>query len=269
MWRLKFALFTILLFLVSFFIYSCATSSGPATVKERQTGVSVGKGKNKMVEVLKCKRNTNIRVAIGDVKCKAAACKSTNAGRSSGLFALLRLAGVPNFEGIGNGLQDMFTTALQQTGCFRIINKEALKNMEEYGIKIKAKKPDYIVIASVTSINFTRRSGSFGGGLIPIIGAISSTKEKASMTMDFQLVDTKTGEIVFSKTYTAESGKTSYGIGGVGYYSGIGFGGAVSGLSGTAMEEVARDIIVRASYDVVKYIAPPDLIEIKYEPINK
>ncbi|MBX6423014.1 hypothetical protein [Thermosulfurimonas sp. F29] len=36
----------------------------------------------------------------------------------------------------------------------------------------------------------------------------------------------------------------------------MGFGGALSGLSGTAMEEVARDVIIRASYDIARFLAP-------------
>ena len=74
--------------------------------------------------------------------------------------------------------------------------------------------------------------------------------------MDVRLISVETGEVVYSKTYKAESGKTSYGIAGLGAGGEVGFGGALSGLSGTAMEEVARDIIVRASYDIAKFLAP-------------
>ena len=250
------------------FASGCATVSGPTTVSERQTGVAVKNGKQKMVQKLTCTQRSNIRVAVGEVTCKAAACKQTGPKGSSGLFQLLQLAGVPSFEGIGSGLQDMFTTALQQTNCFRILSKEAMKNMQEFGISVKNQKPDYIVVAAVTSINFKRSSGSLGGGYIPIIGAISRTKQEASMAMDVQLIDTRTGEVVFSKTYTAKSGKTSYGLGGFGAAGGVGFGGGLSGLSGTAMEEVARDIIVRASYDIARQLAPAETIQMQEVPVE-
>ena len=249
------------------FLGGCATTGGPTVVSERQAGVAVKSGNQKMVEKLTCTQHSNIKVAVGDVTCKAAACKQTGS-KTSGLFQLFQLAGVPSFEGIGEGLQDMFTTALQQTNCFRILSKEAMKNMQEFGIKVKNQKPDYIVTAAVTSINFKRSGGSLGGGYIPIIGAISQTKQDASMAMDVQLINTHTGEVIFTKTYTAKSGKTSYGVGGFGAGNGIGFGGSLSGLSGTAMEEVARDIIIRASYDIAKRLAPANTIQIQDVPVK-
>jgi curli biogenesis system outer membrane secretion channel CsgG len=141
-----------MLFLLSMIVYGCATSSGPTMVSERQTGVALKSGKQKVVERLTCTQQSNIRVAVGNVTCKAAACRQTGTNTKSGLFQLLQLAGVPSFEGIGDGLQDMFTSALQQTGCFRILSKEAIKSMKEFGIEVKQQKPDYIVVASVTSI---------------------------------------------------------------------------------------------------------------------
>ena len=261
--RLKGLVFILGIFLTC----SCATVSGPTTVSERQTGVAIKKGKQKIVEKLICTQNTGLKVAVGEVTCKAAACKQTGP-KVGGLFQLLQLAGVPSFEGIGSGLQDMFTTALQQTSCFKILSKEAIKNMRLFGIDVKNQKPDYIVIAAVTSINFKRSGGSLGGGYIPIIGTVSRTKQEASMAVDVQLVNTKTGEVVSSKTYTAKSGKTSYGLGGFGAGGGVGFGGTLSGLSGTAMEEVARDIIVRASYDIAKQLAPAQDIQVRQMPVQ-
>lgn len=247
----------------------CSTTSGPATVKTDQAGVAVESGSQKYIKVLKCTQNSNIRVAIGSITCKAAACKQSGAKEHSGLFQLLQLAGVPSFEGIGDGMQDMFTSALQQTGCFRVISKEAIKNMQAFGVQTKLKKPQYIVMGAVTSISFSKKSSNFGGGFLPIIGSVGQTKQEASLTMDVQLIDTKTGEIVFSKTYSAKSNKTSYGVGGAGYGSGIGFGGALSGLSGTAMEKVVRDIIVKASYDIAQKVVPADLIQFQTIPVKK
>ncbi len=240
----------------------CNTTSGPAAVKTEQGGVISKSGSQKYVKVLKCSQNSSIRIAVGSITCKASACKKTNgAGEKSGIYQLLQLAGVPTFEGIGDGMQDMFTNALQQTNCFKVINKEAIKNMQSFGIKVKTEKPQYIVIGAVTALNFSRKSSSFGGGILPVIGSIGQTKREASITMDVQLVDTKTGEIIFTKTYSAKSNKTSYGVGGAGAGSGVGFGGALSGLSGTAMEKVVRDIIVKASYDITQHLVSPNLIQ--------
>lgn len=239
----------------------CVTTGGPVEVQEREYGTVKKVGDKKVIEKLQCMENSGIKLAIGKVRCKAAACRKPPKSQG-GLFALLQLAGVPNFEGIGDGLKDMILSALQQTGCFRVLDRESLEEIQQelalFGGKKQAdlKAADYIVSASITSINYSRKSGTLGGGRIPFLGAISTTKEKATLVMDVRLISVETGEVAFSKTYKAESGKTSYGIAGLGAGGEVGFGGALSGLSGTAMEEVARDIIVRASYDIAKFLAP-------------
>ena len=242
----------------------CATR-GPVEVEEREYGAVVKSGEGKFLEKVRCREKSDIKVTVGKIRCKAAACQGPPAGKS-GLFALLRLAGVPSFEGIGDGLQDMFYSALRSVGCFKVLDREALEELRREmalaGKELRLASADYIVMGTITSINYTRKSGSLGGGFIPLVGAISRTKEKAELAMDVRLISVKDGEVVFSRTYKAVSGKTSYGIAGAGVGGGVGFGGALSGLSGTAMEEVARDIIIRATYDIVKEIIPRDQLVI-------
>lgn len=237
----------------------CVTTSGPVKVEERQTAVATGDGKS--LQILTCNLNSGIKITLGEVTCKASGCKSNGASQSGGgLFALMQFAGVPNFEGIGQGLQDMFTGSLREVGCFKVLDREAMesirKEMALAGREVKMESADYIVMGSITSVNFEKSSGSIGYGLIPVVGAISSSKQTATLGMDVRLVNVNTGEVAFSKTYTAASGKTSYGIGGFGAARGVGFGGALSSLSGTAMEEVSRDVIVKATYDIAKFLAP-------------
>ncbi len=239
-------------------------------------GLALGETKvqeKQYVVVAKCDSPTNIKLTVGNVRCTAAGCQQGGARENPGLFQLLQLAGVPSFEGIGNGLRDMFNTALNQTGCFRIFDREALEAIRQElalaGKTLKAESADYIVLANVTSINFERKGGNLGLGFIPILSAISVTKQTAQLAMDVRLVKVETGEVVFTKTYTAEAGKTSYGFGAAGYGSGVGFGGTLSGLSGTAMEEVARDIIMRASFDIAKFLAPDKVKEIRVEVPKK
>ncbi|BCO09274.1 hypothetical protein GF1_16500 [Desulfolithobacter dissulfuricans] len=253
--------------MIGLLVTGCVSTQGPTAVKERTIGVAVDdKG---TVEQLSCSDRSNIKISIGNISCDAAACRSKGASQQSGLFALLRLAGTPSFEGIGDGLQDMFTGSIQNTGCFRIFDRKAMEAVQKElalagGPQQTAslEAADYLVMGSVTSINFENKSGSLGGGFIPVLGAISQTKQKATLGMDVRLIEVKTGEVIFSKTYTAESGKTSYGVGAGVVAGGVGFGG-LSGLSGTAMEEVARDIVVRASYDIARRLVPPDKIVVR------
>jgi len=235
------------------FTVCSATSS---TVEEEEETKKVSK---ETVEKVTCSF-AGPKVMVGSVTCKAAECQG-GGPQSKGFMKLLQFAGVPTFEGLGEGLKDMFMTALNQSGCFKVIDLKALKELEEIGIEASKVKPDYIVTGAITSISWQQKSGSFGGGYLPIIGAITRTKTEARMTMDIRIIRTEDGEVVFSKTYSAESGKTKYGILGAGLF---GFGGAASGLAGTAMEEVARDIIIRATADIAKFLNPEGVqVELK------
>jgi len=240
--------------LLSAFTASAALAS--AVVSEQEHAVRVSK---EVFEKVTCS-TAGPKVMVGSVACKAAECQG-GGPQAGGLMKLLQLAGVPTFEGLGEGLRDMFTTALSQSGCFKVVDPKALKELEEVGIEVSKAKPEYLITGAITSISWKQKSGSFGGGYLPIVGAITKTKTEARMTMDVRVVRTEDGEVVFSKSYSAESGKTRYGIIGAGLF---GFGGAASGLAGTAMEEVARDIIARASADIAKLLNPESVrIEIK------
>ncbi|MFH7321419.1 CsgG/HfaB family protein [Desulfurivibrio sp. D14AmB] len=243
----------------------CTTTKRPATVSERETGVVVG-GKDGVIEQLSCTDRTPIKISLGEVDCKASGCQSGGARASGGLAALLQMAGVPNFEGIGDGLGEMFTGAIQGTNCFRVFDRRAMEAIRREqamdGQQIALEGSDYLIMGSITSINFENKSRSFGGGFLPVVGAVGSSTQTATLGMDVRLVDAKTGEVISSRAYHTESGKTSYGIGGFGAAGGVGFGGAMSGLSGTAMEEVARDIVVRASYDIARELVPVEKIQI-------
>jgi len=254
-------------------VYGCATS-GPTVVKQRKMESVVEGSGGKAVETVSCRNQTDIKLTVGKVKCVASGCQSSGAKGKGGLFALLQLAGVPSFEGIGKGLKDMYMSSLQKVGCFKLLDREAMeeirKEQELMGVKpSKMEAADYSIMASVTSINFERKSGSLGGGFIPIVGAISRTKQKATLGMDVRVVAVQTGEVVYSNTYMAESGKTSYGVAGLGFGGGVGFGGSLSGLSGTAMEEVARDILIRSTNDIVAKLVPENQIVRKVSQVKK
>jgi len=238
------------------FAFTASTAVASTLVKEQEHGVRVSK---EAVEKVTCSLS-GPKVMVGSITCKAAECQG-GGPQAQGLMKLLQLAGVPTFEGLGEGLKDMFTTALQQSGCFKVVDPKALKELEEVGIEVSKVKPDYLITGAITSISWKQKSGSFGGGYLPIIGAITATKTEARMTMDVRVIRVEDGEVIFSKSYSAESGKTKYGVLGAGLF---GFGGAASGLAGTAMEEVARYIITRASADIAKFLNPENVtIEIK------
>lgn len=193
-------------------------------------------------------------LAVGKIACKAAACGNPSNGgnTSAGLVGfLLQAAGQPSVTGIGNGLGDMLVTALKQTNCFKVESMSALaqinKMMAEAGAAaVKIKPPRYMVLGAITDIDVSQHGGSFGGGLIPIIGSITHKTVVANLKLDMQIVDTKQATILDSKTFSATSKQGSFGMQGGVISTGLGFGGSYSSLNNTPLGNVARQDIVRA-----------------------
>lgn len=189
-------------------------------------------------------------VTVGTVSCKASACKQATAGRDNMLVQLMSLAGQPNVEGIGEGLGDMMVTVMRNTGCFDLQERQALDDINRelalVGKKVEAKQADYIISGSVTRISLVQDRSNFGFGLIPVIGSVSSTTQKAEVSMDLRLIDVNKAKILESQTFSAKSAKTSWGVGGGGTIGVAGFGGSFSKLNGTALEVVAQQAIVEA-----------------------
>ena len=242
-------------------LYACGASSH-AVVKEQNEGVASGR----KTEVINCNKPIDLKITVNKVVCNSANCQPMGGG--GGIFAMLQMPGMNSFDGIGNGLKDMFTSSLQKVGCFKVMDREAMEAIQNE-LKLSGKNEmkmeaaDYIIMGSVTSINMENAHGSGSAGYMGFFGSSKKSTQKATMAMDVRLVNVKTGQIDYSKTYNAESDKKSYDASGGGSYAGIGFMGNSGGMSGTAMEEVARDIIIKATYDIVGRLVPADQISRK------
>lgn len=201
------------------------------------------------------------KLALGKFSCKASLCRKADIqGPQQGIVAqLASLSGQPRLEGIGDGMGDMLLTVLKQTGCFDVLDRENIEELsKELAILGKDLKDvavaDYLIGGSVTSIKVENNNTSVGFGLIPIIGSVDFKKTRATMAMDVRLIDVSTTRVLNTKTYEAASVKSSSGIGGGGGIGSVGFGGAYTSLQGTALEEVARDVVIRAALDLVAHI---------------
>lgn len=93
---------------------------------------------------------------VASIECRAAECQSSGP-KSSGLMKLRQLAGIPNFEGLGNGLRNMFVNALNQSGCFKVVDPKALKELEEMGMKTGNVKAEYVITRAITSISWKEK----------------------------------------------------------------------------------------------------------------
>lgn len=214
--------------------------------------------KEKIYNIQQCPTSYG-KISLGKISCKASLCQKAQTPKAGFLQQLMAISGQPSFEGIGDGIGDMLLTALKQTNCFDVMEREALeelkKEMELMGKPIQLEAADFLISGSINSIGMDTSQTNLGLGFIPLLSAIDVKKTTANLAMDIRVIDVKSAKIVMSKTYEANSAKTGLGIGAAGYGGGLAFGGAFSTLKGTPIEEVARDVIVRAASDIVKLIA--------------
>jgi curli biogenesis system outer membrane secretion channel CsgG len=170
------------------------------------------------------------------------------------LMALLAAAGQPGVSGIGDGIRDMMTTALQNSGCFEVMDRDALdeirKELEAAGKKMETESADFIVTGAVTQIEVETSSTSIGWGFIPGIGSIGTTTQKAQVGLDLRLISVANAKVVGSRHIESSSEDSSFGIGGLGFGTAggalVGFGGSFSNLKGTSLEKVTRDAIYKS-----------------------
>jgi curli biogenesis system outer membrane secretion channel CsgG len=195
------------------------------------------------------------KVMVGKLTCKASSCNNATAGRANPLMLLLAAAGQPNLSGIGDGIKDMMTTALQATGCFEVMDRESMDEIKAElaaaGKTMETEAADFIVSGSVTQIDIEKSSTNIGWGMIPIIGSIGRTTQKANVGLDLRLVSVNTGKVLNSKQIESSTEDSSFGIGGIGFGmaggSLVGFGGSFSSLKGTSLEKVTRDAVFKAT----------------------
>lgn len=208
-------------------------------------------------------------LTVGNFQCKAQSCNKVQVDpRLSGLLALAAASGdgpaLVDFSTIGEGVGNALTTALKATNCFDIQEREALealkKEMELAGIKIEAKPSDFMVLGVITSVGMETSKSSFGGGLIPVVGAISSKKQVANLAMDVRIVDVKKASVRHSKSFSANSESTSWGIGAAGFGGSGGLFGTHSVSRSPEMDRVATETVIYAATYVVEALAGPAII---------
>lgn len=184
------------------------------------------------------------RIAVASFKCKAAKCSE---------------------GGIGDGLADMLSTALFQSGRFVVLERgEGLKaiqeelNLGQSGYVQQGKAPqmglmegaDILVIGAITAFE-PEASGIGGGGLIipwkvPFIGGAKAGKKEAYIAADIRLVDVRTGRVI--NATTVEGKASSWNVGGLGgtAIGSVALGGGLSVYKNTPMEKAIRVMLQNA-----------------------
>lgn len=200
-------------------------------------------------------------VSIGKLNCKASGCrKIEGAGQMGALLALASASGqINDFSNIGEGMSNALTTALKATNCFDVQEREAIeelrKEMELAGVKIEAKPADFLISGAITSVGMETQKTSLGGGFIPIIGGIQSTKKTANLAMDIRLVNVQSASVKASKSFEANNETSSWGIAGGGIIGAGVVGGAFSVTKSPVMDKIAAETIIVATSFIVDSLA--------------
>lgn len=261
----------------------CATST-TNTVSHVAPGVSVGGNNNSFSDLIAGKDPAFIKAAsckapvkaisLAPLRCRAASCQDQ--GQASGNFAALvnyarEQEGIPNLVGFGDGLTDMLVSALTATGCFDVLDRELMAELASEralsGIQGNVQSADLLATGAITSLSYEKSKSVIGGGFVPVVGGVSTSKVTAKIGMDVRVIDVITGRVTYTKTYNAESGKRGFGLAGGGLIgSGIlGAGHSVKG--GVEIEEASRDLVSHVALDMVVQMIPEGLYEISSSEI--
>ena len=190
------------------------------------------------------------RLAVGEFQDKTA--KGGWTGGWLGMFGM-------NFKQIGDGMQDMLTTALFNTNRFVVLEREQLgevlkeQDLAATGrIKEGTEAPtgeiygaELLITAAITE--FEGGAKGVGGGTKVLGVTVGGGVKKAHIAMDIRVIDTKTSQIVAATS--VEGSATNIALGGL-----TNIGGslpiALGGFSKTPTEKAIRVCIQKA----VEYI---------------
>jgi len=234
-------LMTLSLVAISIFIFAC----GPQISTTVQTG-------GPTVQQAITYQGPKARIAVASFKCKAAKCSGN----------------------IGDGLADMLSTALFQTGRFVVLERgEGLKaiqeelNLGQSGYVQQGKAPqiglmegaDILVIGAITAFE-PEASGIGGGGVIipfnvPLIGGAKVGKKEAYIAADIRLVDVRTGRVI--NATKVEGKASSWNVaGGAGTLIGtVALGGGLGVYKNTPMEKALR-VMLESAVQAISQMVP-------------
>lgn len=177
---------------------------------------------------------------------------------------------------IGDGMADMLTTALVNSGRYIVLERESLDTVlseQDLGASGRIREDtaaaigeiegaELLVVAAVTEFdgNSGGTSGSIGGGKIGrVFGALAGGSRSAHMAIDLRVVDARTSRVLAATSVEGEA--KDFNIGGAlaGYTGSVGLGGSLSSWENTPREKALRQVIGGA-VDYVISVTPPAML---------
>ncbi|WP_116124462.1 CsgG/HfaB family protein [Lewinella sp. IMCC34183] len=177
-----------------------------------------------------------------------------------------------NSSGIGNGMADMLTNALLNSGCYRVVDRQTIEDIlaeQDFATTGRVDPgtassigsltgAQLIVTGKVTEFKENAGGGALGalvGGRIGGAGLV-----KAHVGFIIQIIETSTGEILVSKSIDKKKNKIGVvsGAGGRGIGVGAGF------FSSQAMADATEEAIIEAVAILAEEresLPPPTFVE--------
>ena len=177
---------------------------------------------------------------------------------------------------IGDGMADMLTTALVNSGRYIVLERESLDTVlteQDLGASGRIRSDtaaaigeiegaELLIVAAVTEFdgNSGGTSGSIGGGRLGrAFGALAGGSRSAHMAIDLRVVDATTSRVLAATSVEGEA--KDFNLGGAlgGYTGSYALGGSLSGWANTPREKALREVI-EASVDYVISVTPAQMM---------
>ena len=163
---------------------------------------------------------------------------------------------------IGDGMSDMLTTALVNSGRYIVLERESLDtvlNEQDLGASGRIRQDtaaaigeiegaELLIVAAVTEFGESggTQAGLSGSDIGRVFGAITGGSRSAHMAIDLRVVDATTSRILAATSVEGEA--KDFNIGGAlaGYTGGYSLGGSLSTWKNTPREKALRQVIGEA-----------------------
>jgi len=177
---------------------------------------------------------------------------------------------------IGDGMADMLTTALVNSGRYIVLERQNLDTVldeQDLGASGRIRQDtaaavgeiegaELLIVAAVTEFdgNSGGTRGRIGGGDVGrVLGALTGGSRSAHMAIDLRVVDSRTSRILAATSVEGEA--RDFNIGGAlaGYTGSVGLGGSLSSWENTPREKALRQVI-GAAVDYVISVTPAEMM---------
>ena len=177
---------------------------------------------------------------------------------------------------IGDGMADMLTTALVNSGRFIVLEREAIDDVlseQDLGASGRVRSDtaaaigeiegaELLVVAAVTEFaaDSGGTQGRIGGGDVGrILGALAGGSRSAHMAIDLRVVDATTSRVLAATSVEGEA--KDFNIGGAlsGYTGSYALGGSLSSWKNTPREKALRQVI-GAAVEYVISVTPDEMM---------